>query len=149
MKQTACKYLILVAALGVSAIATAQTAPTTPATQPALVTPPTVDQSSQIAAALVQRVNGEMFRRVQVTEAVWNFVWNNKSATPDAIVAKLGNQAGLVFGLAQENVAHISRAAALAGQPLSAYLPAQYQTTPRTVTVNSDGTVTLGPVPSS
>lgn len=120
----------------------------TPAPPPNLITPPTLDPSPQIAASVARQINSEINRRAQTTISLWNMVWNSKSATPDQVVAALGKQAGLVFNLAAENVAHLTRAASLAGQPLNVYLPAQYQTTPRAVTINSDGTVTLAPAPT-
>ena len=70
----------------------------------------------------------------------YNLLWNNRNATPTAVLAALGTDAEAVFEFANENVSTINAAASIGGitPPTMPGVPAG-----STVTFNEDGSANL------
>ncbi len=101
--------------------------------------------AQRIARQVAQELNSEFDRRIYIHKTLFNQVWNNKEATPDAILAALGNQAVRLFQLSAENIDHIDRLATILGKDVADFIPAAQRVPPRAVTMNANGTVTLAP----
>ena len=98
-----------------------------------------------IAAGLLREVEAEAARRVGQHVDWWRAFWQSPEATPDEIVANMGVSAGLFFGVASVNMGHIAAVAQMLGKtPVDIGVPAECLSTPRPVTINPDGSVTIG-----
>jgi hypothetical protein len=105
---------------------------------------PTVKTPAEICAdSLVEALNNELKHRIAIHEALFADFWHNANATPDEINAALGNKAAAVFRASAENLAHLTRIAAIAGVSIDDLIPAEHRTSPRAVSIHTDGTVTL------
>ena len=106
-------------------------------------TRPPVSQS--IAAGLLREVEAEATRRVGQHVDWWRAFWQSPEATADEIVANMGVSAALFFGIAAVNMQHIAAVAQMLGKtPVDIGVPVECLSTPRPVTINPDGSVTIG-----
>jgi hypothetical protein len=106
-------------------------------------TKPPVAES--IAAGLLREVEAEAARRVGQHVDWWRAFWQSTEATPDEIAASMGVSAGLFFGIAFVNMQHIGAVAQMLGKtPVELGVPVECLSALRPVTVNSDGSVTIG-----
>jgi len=111
--------------------------PVIPETQPPV--------AERIAAGLLREVETEAARRVGQHVDWWRAFWQSTEATPDEIAAAMNGSAGLFFGISSVNVGHISAVAQMLGKtPVELGVPVECLTTPRLVTVNPDGSVSIG-----
>lgn len=113
--------------------------------QAQIITAPATSPAVTIAQGVAQELNQEFLRRVGMHRRLFNAVWRSPDATPDDIIAALGNQGARLFQLSSENLQHIDRIAELLGKDVSDYIPAADRVPPRQVILHPDGTVTLGP----
>lgn len=98
-----------------------------------------------IAAGLLREVEAECARRVGQHVDWWRAFWESPEATPDDIAAAMNGSAALFFGIASVNRGHIAAVAQMLGKTAAELgLPEECMTTPRPVTLNSDGSVTIG-----
>lgn len=105
-------------------------------------TPPAADA---LAAELLRSIDAECKRRIGQHVDWWRAFWQSAEATPQQIADSMNKSAALFFGVASVNKAHILAACQLLGKtPEELGLPAECLTTPHTVTVNQDGSVTIG-----
>jgi hypothetical protein len=101
--------------------------------------------AESIAAGLLREVEAEATRRVGQHVDWWRAFWQSPEATPDEIAASMGVSAALFFGIAAVNMGHIAAVAQMLGKtPVDIGVPVECLSTPRVVTVNSDGSVTIG-----
>lgn len=110
-----------------------------------IITVPATSPAVTIAQGVAQELNHEFLRRVGMHRSIFATIWRNPDATPDAIIAALGNQGARLFQLSSENLQHIDHIAELLGKDVSDYIPAADRVPPRQVILHPDGTVTLGP----
>lgn len=101
--------------------------------------------SQRAAANIVQMINSEIAHRVGVHQAVFDLLWSNPKATPDAILTKLGTKAALVFQFSRANLEHIAACAAIVGKQPTDFIDPKYLSSPRQLVFHADGTVTLKP----
>lgn len=105
-------------------------------------TPPVAES---IATGLLREVEAEAARRVGQHVDWWRAFWQSTEATPDEIAAQMNGSAALFFGIASINKAHIAAVAQMLSKtPQELGVPDECLTTPREVTVNQDGSVTIG-----
>lgn len=105
-------------------------------------TPPVAES---IAAGLLTEIDAECQRRVGQHVDWWRAFWQSTEATPQAIAASMGGSAAVFFGVASINKSHIVAVAHMLGKTtLELGVPDDCLTTPNPVTVNPDGTVTIG-----
>lgn len=105
-----------------------------------------VPTSAELAAqSVVDAVNSEITRRVNIHTVCWNTIWKNEreGATPAAVLAALGSKAVLVFSFASENLDHIDRCARLVGKTRADFIPDADCIPPLPYTAHADGTITL------
>ena len=101
--------------------------------------------SERIASGLLREVDAEAARRVGQHVDWWRAFWQSTEATPDDIASSMGVSAGLFFGVASVNMGHIAAVAQMLGKtPVDIGVPAECLSTPRLVTVNPDGSVSIG-----
>jgi len=101
--------------------------------------------SERIAAGLLREVEAEAARRVGQHVDWWRAFWQSDEATPGEIAEAMNGSAALFFGIASVNRGHIEAVAAMLGKTAEQLgVPAECLTTPREVTVNPDGSVTIG-----
>lgn len=106
-------------------------------------TQPPVDE--RIAAGLLREVEAEATRRVGQHVDWWRAFWQSPEATPDEIAAAMNGSAALFFGIASVNKAHIAAVAQMLGKTTAELgIPDECMTTPREVTINPDGSVSIG-----
>lgn len=111
--------------------------PSIPETQPPV--------AERIAADLLRAIEAECMRRVGQHVDWWRAFWQSTEAAPDEIAAAMNGSAAIFFGIASVNKGHIVAVAQMLGKtPEELGVPAECLTTPRTVTVNNDGSVTIG-----
>lgn len=97
------------------------------------------------AQSVVDAVNNEITRRVNVHKVCWDTIWRNtrEGATPAAVLAALGSKAVLVFSFASENLDHIDRCAKLVGKTRADFIKDADCIPPLAYTAHADGTITL------
>lgn len=101
-------------------------------------------KATTAAEQIISRINGEIERRVIMHRELFEQLWNNPNgAAPEAILAKLGTKAALVFALSAENLRHIDECAKLVGKTRRNFLTDAQITPPHAFTIHADGTVTL------
>ena len=111
--------------------------PSIPETQPPV--------AERIAADMLRSVEAECVRRVGYHVDSWKAIWESDEATPDEICSAMNGSAAMFFGIASINKAQIAAVAQMLGKTTEELgVPAKCMTTPREVTVNSDGSVTIG-----
>ena len=104
--------------------------------------------AAELAAdSIIDAINSEIEHRVAVHRVAFETLWENKrdGATPEAILAKLGTKAALVFAFSSENLNHIDRCAKLVGKTRKDFTPDADCVPPRTLVFHADGSVTLKP----
>ena len=101
--------------------------------------------NERIAADLLRAIELECIRRVGQHVDWWRAFWQSTEATPEEIASSMGVSAGLFFGVASVNMGHIAAVAQMLGKtPVDIGVPVECLSTPRLVTVNPDGSVTIG-----
>lgn len=111
--------------------------PHVPETQPPV--------AERIAAGLLREVEAEAARRVGQHVDWWRAFWLSPEATPDEIASSMGASAARFFGIASVNMGHIAAVAQMLGKtPVDIGVPVECLSTPRLVTVNPDGSVSIG-----
>jgi len=101
--------------------------------------------AERIAAGLLREVEAEATRRVGQHVDWWRSFWQSPEATPDEIAEAMNGSAALFFGIASVNRGHIAAVAQMLRKSTAELgVPDECMTTPRQVTVNSDGSVTIG-----
>lgn len=101
--------------------------------------------AKSIATGLLREIDAECQRRVGQHVDWWRAFWESPEATPQDIAASMGASAALFFGVASVNKAHIATVAAMLGKTTAELgLPDECMTTPLNVSVNPDGSVTIG-----
>lgn len=109
-------------------------------------TPKPMPTSAELAAqSVVDAVNNEITRRVNVHKVCWDTIWKNEreGASPAAVLAALGTKAVLVFSFASENLDHIDRCARLVGKTRADFIADADCIPPLPYTPHADGTITL------
>lgn len=102
--------------------------------------------SAELAAqSVVDAVNSEITRRVNLHQVCWSTIWKNEreGTTPAAVLAALGTRAALVFAFAGENIDHIDRCAKIVGKTRADFIKDEDCIPPLAFTVHADGRVTL------
>lgn len=111
--------------------------PSIPETQPPV--------AERIAADMLRSVEAECVRRVGQHVDWWKAVWESSEATPEEIIAAMGSSAALFFTIASVNKHQIATVAKVLGKSTAELgVPDKCMTTPQTVTLNPDGTATIG-----
>lgn len=105
---------------------------------------PTRNVANEIAVNLLRDINNEATRRASLHRDSFNAFWHSTEATPQQICAQMGPQAALFFAIASANVQHIAAVAQIAGRTLGDFLKPEEYVPPQTVTINQDGTATIG-----
>jgi hypothetical protein len=101
--------------------------------------------AERIAAGLLREVEAEAARRVGQHVDWWRAFWQSDEATPDQIAAAMNGSAALFFGIASVNMGHINAVAEMLGKtPVQLGVPVECLSALRPVTVNPDGSVTIG-----
>jgi hypothetical protein len=101
--------------------------------------------AERIAAGLLREVEAEAARRVGQHVDWWRAFWQSTEATPEEITAAMNGSAALFFGIARVNMGHIESVAAMLGKTaVELGVPVECLTALRPVTVNPDGSVTIG-----
>lgn len=101
--------------------------------------------AERIAADMLRLVDAECRRRIGDHADWWAALWESKEATPAEIVAAMGSSAALFFTIASVNKAQIATVAKVLGKTTAELgVPDKCMTTPQNVTLNSDGTATVG-----
>jgi len=104
----------------------------------------TIPPAKGIASGLLDSIDREASRRAGEHVDAWRAFWQSPEATPQQIADEMGVSAGLFFGIAGANITHINEVALLIGKTAADFMPAECLTTAKPVTVNPDGTVTIG-----
>lgn len=102
------------------------------------------DIPQEIASGLLTAINDETSRRIGLHRDSFRAFWYSQEATPQQLCDKMGSSAWLFFAIASANVQHIAAVAQLSGKTLADFLQPEDYVPPKTVTVNNDGTVTIG-----
>lgn len=98
-----------------------------------------------IAADMLRLVDAECRRRIGNHADWWSAVWESPEATPQEIIAAMGTSAALFFTIASVNKQQIATVAAVLKKTTAELgVPDKCMTTPQTVTLNPDGTATIG-----
>jgi hypothetical protein len=101
--------------------------------------------AESIAAGLLREVEAEAARRVGQHVDWWRAFWQSTEATPEEIAASMNGSAALFFGIASVNMQHIAAVAQMLGKtPVELGVPVECLSALRPVTVNPDGSVTIG-----
>lgn len=100
--------------------------------------------ANEIALNLLRDINNEAIRRAGLHRDSFNAFWHSTEAAPQQICQQMGPQAALFFAIAGANVQHIAVVAAIAGKTLDDFLQPSEYVPPKTVTINPDGTATIG-----
>ena len=104
----------------------------------------TRDIPQEIANWLLMSVNEETARRVGLHRDSFRAFWYSPEATAQQLCDKMGSSAWLFFAIASANVEHIAAVAQLSGKTLADLLKAEDYVPPKTVTINQNGTATIG-----
>ena len=105
-------------------------------------TPPV---SEAIAAGLLREIEAECNRRFGQHVDWWQAFWQSEEATPDEIAAAMNGSAALFFGIATVNKNHILAVCQMLGKtPEELGVDPECLSTPQNVTINQDGTATIG-----
>ena len=83
-----------------------------------------------VAQNVIDVINFEITRRVLVQKDTWTSLWENPKATPQEIIAALGDSINIVFAVSSENCNHINRAAQAVGKTITDYLDEKYLSIP-------------------
>lgn len=111
--------------------------PVIPETQPPV--------AERIAADMLRLVDAECRRRIGDHADWWAAVWESPEATASEIVAAMGSAAALFFTIASVNKQQIATVAHVLGKTTAELgVPDKCMSTPQTVTLNPDGTATIG-----
>lgn len=102
------------------------------------------DIPKEIANGLLAAINEETTRRVGLHRDNFRAFWYSQEATPQQLCDKMGSSAWLFFAIASANVQHIAAVAQLGGKTLADFLQPEDYVPPQTVTINQDGTATIG-----
>ena len=105
---------------------------------------PTRNVVNEIAVNLLRDINSEAVRRAGLHRDSFNAFWHSSEATPQQICQQMGPKAALFFAIASANVQHIAAVAQIAGKTLGDFLKPEEYVPPQTVTINEDGTATIG-----
>ena len=101
--------------------------------------------AERIAADMLRLVDAECRRRVGNHSDWWSAVWESNEATPTEIITAMGTSAALFFTIASVNKQQIATVAQILGvTTLALGVPDKCMGTPETVTLNPDGTATVG-----
>ena len=101
--------------------------------------------AERIAADMLRLVDAECRRRIGNHADWWSAVWESQEATPEEIVAAMGTSAALFFTIASVNKQQIATVAQVLGKTTAELgVPDKCMGTPQTVTLNLDGTATVG-----
>jgi hypothetical protein len=101
--------------------------------------------AERIAADMLRRVDAECRRRIGDHADWWSAVWESEEATPEQIIAAMGTSAALFFTIASVNKQQIATVAQVLGKTTAELgVPDKCMGTPKTVTLHSDGTATIG-----
>ena len=99
----------------------------------------------QIAAGLLDEIDNECQRRVGQHCDLWRAFWQSSEATPQEIAAAMGTAAAAFFAVASINKNQIDSVAKMLGKVTAELgIPDECMTTPLPVTVNPDGSATIG-----
>jgi len=97
-----------------------------------------------LATYILENINTEMQRRVIQHRDTFYAFWYSKEATPQQICDKMGRNAGLFISVSAANISHLAEIALRTGKTLHDFLTEDQYMPPKTMTVNPDGTVTIG-----
>jgi hypothetical protein len=110
------------------------------------VIPETVPPVSEaIAAGLLREIDRECKRRIGQHCDWWRAFWQSTEATPQEICDRMNGSAGLFFGIATVNKNHILAVCQMLRKtPEELGVDPECLSTPHSVTINQDGTATIG-----
>jgi hypothetical protein len=101
--------------------------------------------AERIAADLLRDIEQECQRRIGQHCDWWRAFWQSTEATPQEICDKMNSSAGLFFGIATVNKNHILAVCQMLGKtPEELGVDPECLSTPQNVTINPDGTATIG-----
>jgi hypothetical protein len=101
--------------------------------------------AERIAADLLRDIEQECQRRIGQHCDWWRAFWQSAEATPQEICDKMNGSAGLFFGIASVNKNHILAVCQMLKKtPEELGVDPVCLTTPQNVTINQDGTATIG-----
>jgi hypothetical protein len=104
-----------------------------------------VPVDERIAAGLLREIEAECQRRIGQHCDWWRAFWQSPEASPQEICDKMNGSAGLFFGIASVNKNHILAVCQMLGKtPEELGVDPVCLMTPQNVTINSDGTATIG-----
>lgn len=105
-------------------------------------TPPVAER---IAADMLRLIDAECRRRIGNHVDWWSAIWESPEATPEEIIAAMNGSAALFFTIATVNKQQIATVAQVLGKTTAELgVPDKCMGTPKTVTLNPDGTATIG-----
>lgn len=101
--------------------------------------------AERIAADMLRLVDAECRRRIGDHSDWWSAIWESPEATASEIVSAMGSSAALFFTIASVNAQQIATVAQVLGKTTAQLgVPDKCMSTPQTVTLNPDGTATIG-----
>jgi len=101
--------------------------------------------AERIAADMLRTIDEECRRRIGNHSDWWSAIWESTEATPEEIIAAMGTSAALFFTIASVNKQQIATVAQVLKKTTAELgVPDKCMGTPKTVTLNSDGTATIG-----
>lgn len=104
----------------------------------------TVPPADVIANQLLTAIDREAQRRAGEHVDQWRAFWRSTEATPQEIADSMNGSAVLFFAIARANIEHVAAVAALIGKTPADFMPLECLSAPQQVTVNQDGSVTIG-----
>lgn len=103
--------------------------------------------SENIANTIISTINEELERRISLHIYLYSLLWNDATATPQAICDKLmskGFKPAVLFQLSAMNKANLESMCSLCGKQLSDFISVEYLTPKLPFTINADGSITIG-----
>lgn len=112
-----------------------------------LFTKPNVTIASQISEQLTASMDMEIKRRNMFRTQGWKNVWENPRATPQEIMAALGQNAVKVLTASTVDAGWFTALASATGKPVSDFINPKYLAVKEgwVITPNVDGSVTVTP----
>jgi hypothetical protein len=100
--------------------------------------------AKKMADFMVAEFDRELRRRLNQHQVLFRRFWYTSGVDPQAVFDALGVHAALWLQLGSKDIQDIASSLSLAGQSLSDYIQLVDYSPPRVLTINPDGTVTVG-----
>jgi hypothetical protein len=105
---------------------------------------PRINHAAQAADEIVGAMNAQFEQVVQTHRSGFERFWRSYAATPDEIAEELGDQGARMMVAAGASAQFIRGLAQALGLDLADYIEESDLVPPRPVTLNEDGTITIG-----